>query len=303
MAKKLNDILNKVKEKAKSRSYKDNAIKPPAGKSVWRILPGWDEADPLNFFHSFGQHYIKGTDGKIRTVIGCVDRTYDKHCEICSMISDAIKSVDGDAERKALKDMQSQLVYLVNAVRVDGTEEDRQKPVVMAMPASLFERSFTAALEEYGEEMLDLAEGNDVVITREGTGFDTKYSMIVRSRAKSSSIPKSVWQLAENLEDYVKDDFESKRQKAIDSIGEHLGRLPSYVDEGAGYGGPGTKAIEKAKAVSEDDIDLDDIDDADVVDSTATEVDEPSAEERKSAEASFEDEISDADLDAMLADI
>lgn len=301
MAKKLNDIINKVKERAKSSGYKDNAIKPPAGKSVWRILPGWDEADPLNFFHAFGQHYIKGTDGKIRTVIGCVDKTYDKHCEICDMIQDAIKSAEGDKERQMLNDMRAQQVYLVNAVAVKENNELGEKPVVLAMPKGLFEQGFMDALSEYEDDMLDLAEGNDVVITREGTGFDTKYSLVVRSRAKSSTIPKSLWQMATNLEEYVRDDFESKRQKAIDAIGEHIGILPSYV--GDEHDSPAAKAIEKAKDVSEDDIDLDDIEDADVVDSTATEAKEPSEEERKTAESSFDDDISDEDLDAILAGI
>jgi hypothetical protein len=294
MATKLNDLINKVKEKAKNSGYKDNAIKPPKGKSVWRILPGWDKENPLNFFHAFGQHYIKGTDGKVRTVIGCVDKTYDKHCEICEMISEAVKAAESDEDRKVIQDMRAQLVYLVNAVEVKEGNKLADKPVVMAMPKTLFEQSFMDALGEYEEGMLDLAEGNDVVITREGTGFDTKYSLIVRSRDKSSTIPESLWQMAENLEDFVKDDFETKRQKAIDAIGEHMGKLPSSIE---GYGGPGAKSLEDKS--QDDDLD-------DVIDGTASEVDEtepPSKEEKKKAEKSFDDEIDDDDLDAMLDDL
>lgn len=295
MATKLDDIISKVKKKAAETS-RDRPIKPPEGKSVWRILPGWNKDEPAVFFHAFGQHYIKGTDGKIKVVIGCVDRTYEKSCDICDMIAEAIKSAPDDATRDAIKDMRAQQVYLVNAVRVDGKEGERETPVIMAMPKTLFEGALMDALQEYGEEMLDLDEGNDVVITREGKGFDTRYSLVVRSQKKSTPVAESVWQKCIDLAAYVDEDFESKKQKAIDAIGEHMGTLPSLTSE---YGGPGLKGESLPPADRAPDPE---IEDADIVDDGPDADEQPSDDEKEEAETTFEDEISDEELDRMLND-
>lgn len=39
-------------------------VKPAVGQSRWRILPPW-KAGSDRIFRTFGQHFIKGTDGKI----------------------------------------------------------------------------------------------------------------------------------------------------------------------------------------------------------------------------------------------
>ena len=301
MAQSLSEILKRNQERKQSQ-YKDRPIRPPEGKSIWRILPGWNAEDPLVFFHAFGQHYIKNTEGKIRTVIGCTDKTYDGTCEVCDMIAEAIKAAPDDETRKGIKDMRAGQTYLVNAVQVD---KDKSTPVILQFPKTLFEQSLMDSLQEYGEEMLDLQEGNDIVISREGKGLDTKYSLIVRSQAKSTPIDKSIMGQITNLDEYVKDDFESKKAKAIEAIGEHLGELPSLD----GMGDPG---ISSGGALTDDrktkDADLDDDlggYDGDTIDSTATEEDTtpPSEGEKKAAASTFNDEVTDEDLDDILANI
>lgn len=306
MATKLEDIIKKTKERA-NKDFKDRPVRPPEGKSIWRILPGWNSKDPMVFFHAFGQHYIKNTDGKIRAVIGCNDRTYDKSCEICDMVGDAIKSAPDDETRKAIKDMNAGQTYLVNAVQVD---KDKTKPVLLQFSKKLFEGSLMDALSEYGAEMLDLKEGNDIIITREGKGLDTKYTLTVRSQAKSTPIDDSVFSQVIDLDEYVKDDMESQKAKAIEAIGGHLGELPSVT---GGYGGPGTSGALEDKTVKglgdDDEDDANDLDDdlgghdGETIDGTAAEVKEPDEKEKAKAESTFNDDIKDEDLDAILAQI
>jgi len=296
---KLDDIIKKVKARKPQYDDKPRAIKPPPGKSIWRVLPGWDKADPLNFFHAFGQHYLKDGEGKIKLVIGCPERTYDKPCEICELISVAIAEAPDDETRKRLKDARAQQVYLVNAVQVD---KDANEPVIMAMPRTLFENSMMEVLEEYGPDMLDLNEGNDLIINRDGTGIDTKYTLTVRSAAKSKPIPESVWQKALNLEEYVREDFEAKLDKAKAVIASSMGELPPALSDTGGSGGPGTRSItDETERKSDESDGVDELDVEDLIEGTATEVEEPKEEEKKEAEKSFGSDVTDEDLDDILA--
>ncbi|MBV6635053.1 MAG: hypothetical protein KI788_03990, partial [Mameliella sp.] len=94
--------------------------------------------------------------------------------------------------------------------------------------------------------------------------------------------------------------FESKKQKAIETLGEHMGELPSF-------GGPGMSsgAIEDKtdKGIDDDLGGYDgDIEDAEIVEETKKAA-PASEEEKKAAEVSFDDEIDDEDLDAILGDL
>jgi len=298
----LQDVLDKASKKAASSQFQRTA-KPKPGRSVWRILPGWDSKNPNQFFHAYGQHYIKDMDGKLKIVIGCPDKTFDEPCEICDAVSEAARNAPNDKMREKILDSRSTQRFLFNAINVD---DDDSKVEILEVGSGLF-RDIVANIQE-DESLIDAAEGRDFVINREGTGLNTRYSLAVRSKDKSISVSKSVLMTLNDLEQYVTEDFDAKKTKALNALG---------VATGAALAGS------SAAAALTDDSDLDDelpefsdkeakeaamkeIEEADVSynDDDAAEEKSAAPEEKKAeAEESYGDDISDDDIEAMLADI
>ena len=303
MALSLQDVLDKASKKAASTQFQRTA-KPKPGRSVWRILPGWDSKNPNQFFHAYGQHFIKDMEGKLKVVIGCPDKTFDEPCEICDAIQEAARNAPNDKMREKILDSRSTQRFLFNAINVD---EDPNKVEILEVGSGLF-RDFIANIQE-DESLIDAEKGRDFVINREGTGLNTRYSLAVRSQDKSISVNKSVLMSLNNLEEYVTEDFEAKKKKALTALG---------VATGAALAGS------SAAGALTDDSDLDDelpdfgaeearkeamkeIEDADVsYDNDKTdEAEEKTAapEEKAEAEETFGSDISDDDIESMLADL
>ncbi|MDX5412860.1 MAG: hypothetical protein LPK02_07415 [Rhodobacterales bacterium] len=290
----LADVLAAAKKKAASTNFQRTA-KPPMGKSVWRILPGWKAGDP-SFFHAFGQHYIKGTDGKVKFVIGCPDKTFDEPCEVCEAIQEAARNAPSDKAREQILEARSTQRFLMNAVRVD---EDPNKVVILEVGTGLF-NDILANIEE-DNDLIDPEKGRDLVITREGTGLNTRYSLATRSVEKSIKVAKSVLMNLNDLSEYVSDDFEAKKKKALSALGLTTGAILSGSSAAGALASPGAMSLEdelddelpdfdaKAAAAAE----LDEVEDAELV--TASD------DEKKAAEASFGDDVSDDDIEKMLA--
>ena len=105
MATSLQDVLDKAQKKAASNQFQRTA-KPKPGRSVWRILPGWDSKEPNLFFQAYGQHFIKNMDGELKVVIGCPDKTFDEptgHGDVLRQRLDAKSLADVDAEPVVLQ--------------------------------------------------------------------------------------------------------------------------------------------------------------------------------------------------------
>ena len=297
----LQDVLDKASKKAASTQFQRTA-KPKPGRSVWRILPGWDSKNPNQFFHAYGQHFIKDMEGKLKVVIGCPDKTFDEPCEICDAIQEAARNAPNDKMREKILESRSTQRFLFNAINVD---EDPSKVEILEVGSGLF-RDFIANIQE-DETLIDADGGRDFVINREGSGLNTRYSLAVRSKDKSIKVNKSVLMSLNNLEEYVTEDFEAKKKKALTALG---------VATGAALAGS------SAAAALTDDSDLDDelpdfsaedarkeamkeIEDADVSYDESDEAEEKTAapEEKAEAEESFGDDISDDDIESMLADL
>ncbi len=303
MALSLQDVLDKASKKAASTQFQRTA-KPKPGRSVWRILPGWDSKNPNQFFHAYGQHFIKDMEGKLKVVIGCPDKTFDEPCEICDAIQEAARNAPNDKMREKILESRSTQRFLFNAINVD---EDPTKVEILEVGSGLF-RDFIANIQE-DETLIDADGGRDFVINREGSGLNTRYSLAVRSKDKSIKVNKSVLMSLNNLEEYVTEDFEAKKKKALTALG---------VATGAALAGS------SAAGALTDESDLDDeipdfgaeearkeamkeIEDADVSyeDEKTDEAEEKTAapEEKSEAADSFGEDISDDDIESMLADL
>lgn len=176
----LNKLLKTVGAKRAeldARSGKNNAVKPPAGKSRWRILPGWRKGQEDVFFHDFYQHWIKDEEGNVKGVVLCEAKTFGRECACCEALSPMIKSARDDKTIKALKEMGGRGGYLVNALRMDGGDANPKQPKVLMLGSKAFEELVSLIQTRGAEEiaLLDAENGYDVIIDRSGTGFDTEY--------------------------------------------------------------------------------------------------------------------------------
>lgn len=342
MAATLDEILAKAKKKT-SQSNKERTAKPQDGKSVWRILPGWDEKNPFQFYHDYGQHFIKDLGGKLKYVIGCPDMTFGQPCDVCDMLRDAMQEAPTDEIRDKIKESTSKQRYLMNAIN----DKEPNKVVILEVGTMLFGQ----ILETLGEypNLFDPVKGQDIVITREGTGLNTKYSMTPRSAERSMKVPKSALMQLNNLTDYVTEDFEAKKVKAFAAIGAFTGIAPP--DSSRMLSAPGAEDSYEDDEIDDeipDAKDEDEIEDADILDAEILDDDvladaddedakaeaeaeaklakikaakaakakaakaaeakaakeaEASEEEKQKAEEGFDADVSDEDLDALLKDL
>lgn len=246
------------------------------GKTKVRILPSWHGEGDLRWFHKFGVHYIHGMTpdaqgNTLKAVYMCTQHTFDSPCPICEAIQLGIMSSSDDAVLKKLDDAKANNVYLVNALILSGS--DPKTPVVLELKKTVY-KAIEELIQEHGN-ITDLSEGLDLIINKEGKGINTKYSVI--AAAKSVKIPAKLIADRANLDEYVAQEYEEGKIKALSALREVAGKALS------GTTTSGTKLLSNdledadalssvleddgvieadavvEAAVAEDDIDLDDI--------------------------------------------
>lgn len=215
----LMDILRQ-KRNAMSRGKK--TIKPNPGRNRYRILPSWTGDATQAFFHDFGQHFIKDTANELKAVYMCVDKTYGRPCAICDQISKGILASGDDATTKALEGAKSAQRILLNVLELEGDQPDT--PQVLEIGPGVF-APILALFDEWGEDLIDLEKGQDIVITREGTGLSTRYT--VQVAAKSKPVNPAVMKKINNLDDFVAQESEEVARRAIGAVSQVAGILPS----------------------------------------------------------------------------
>lgn len=230
----MSSILELLKNKKQSLDANRRAktAKPGDGRSRWRILPGWRKPDADNaeqFWHDFGQHFIKNQAGELKAVYVCVDKTFGKPCEVCSTVSSAIGKAHDEEQKTLLKDSNANGRVLLNALHVDG--DSPNDPAILEIPPSVF-RSMIGIIDEWGLDVLDLADGKDFVIERSGKGLLTKYT--VQVAAKSAPVDPSIMKRIANLDEYVAQESEEQMTRALSNFRQIAGLLPSGVSSGAG---------------------------------------------------------------------
>lgn len=311
MSSKMQAILDKAKAKAAKSGGYSKSVKPYEGKSAWRILPGWRKDEPEEFYHAYGQHYIKqNKSAKPSAVITCADKTHDQECEICAMINAASSGATKE-EGELLSEMRASQRFLVNAI-----DRKSGKVVVLDLGVGLF-NSLIESLGEY-EDLLDPAEGQDIVINREGKGIDTKYTLTVRPPSKSEAVLKSQIMEINDLDKFVAEADEENMKKAVKALGLVINKTGAAA---------GALTGPKARVVSDDFDDLDDeevmtrareivgspLDDALIDDAEFEDIpEEPKAKSKPKAASkpkeetvtvSGLDDISDEELDGLFDDL
>lgn len=238
--------LLQQKKQDMQASKRRRAAKIPDGKSRWRILPSW-RGEGQQFWHDFGQHFIKDATGKVAAVYVCTERTYGRPCEICSTVQSAIKSATDDATMKVLADAKAAGRVLVNALHLDGPTPGEVQ--VLELAPGLFE-SIVGIAEEWeaaGESIFDVAGGKELIIERKGSGKQTEYSAQAAAKVMHK-VAADVLKKLHDLDEYVKQESSEQQLRALNTVRAVAGLLPAPA-----AGRPGMPAAAASAAVIEDD--------------------------------------------------
>lgn len=223
--------LLKQKKQDMAASKRGRTEKLPDGNSRWRILGSWRGAGQ-QFWHDFGQHFVKDTAGKIQAIYVCTDKTFGKPCAVCDAVGQGIKGATDDATLKILTDAKSAGRVLVNALHLDSSEP--HKVVILELPPTVFEQIVVIGeeWEQAGESMFGQT-GKDLIINRTGTGKNTKY--VTQVAARAMEIPPGICDKLHNLDEYVAQESSEQQTRALNSVRSLSGLLPAPApSSGAG---------------------------------------------------------------------
>lgn len=219
------DLMEILRQKKNAMSRGKKTIKPEPGRNRYRILPGWRKGDPT-FFHDFGQHFVKDAAGALKAVYMCVDKTFGRPCEVCNTIDRGIMSSTDDTVIEALKAAKASNRVLLNVLALDG--DTPTEPQVLEVSPTVF-TAILGLFEEWGEELIDPENGKDIVVTREGSGLSTKYT--VQVAAKSQPVPPAALKKIANLDDFVAQESEEVARRALGAVSAVAGVLPASVGD------------------------------------------------------------------------
>lgn len=269
---------------AKKQSMKQNAktVKLKAGKNRVRILPGWRKGGDPTFFHDFGQHFIKDATDTLQAVYLCTNETYGTPCDICGALASAAHGVSDDDTLAVLAKAKTSRTILVNALMLDSDQPNT--PVILELKRGIFGK-LVEIIEEWSGSPLDPEKGQEIIMTREGTGLTTKYDAQIGP--KIYKVPAAALTQLHDLDAYVKQESDEQKRKAIAAVNTVAGFLSATATRGDV---PSTSASRLAGPASKPAPVFDDVPDFTEVGAT-------------SAPAARSDIALDSELDDLLADL
>lgn len=239
--------LLKQKKQAIDAGRKGRTEKIPDGTSRWRILGSWRGAGDQQFWHDFGQHFIKDTAGAVKAIYMCTEKTFNRPCAVCDAVAHGIKGATDDAMLKALTDAKSGSRVLVNAMHLDSGEP--HKVHILELPPTVFEQLVTIATEwEEGGSGILGATGRDLTIGRTGAGKNTKY--VVQVSPKVTDVPAALFK-PHDLDAYVAQESAEQQQRAIGMVRSVAGLLPGpAATSGLPLAAAGAASLEEEPAAA-----------------------------------------------------
>ena len=308
-------LRRKKSEMAAKKTSGLKPIKPESGKHLYRILPSWrkpkldddgvetDESKKarMQFWHDFGQHFVKAEKGGKPAVFICNEHTFGQACDVCSAIGTAIGRCNDDETLKLLKDANSSQKFLLNVLHLSSTDEAKRKvPQLMEVGSTVFNGILDIG-EEY-DDITSLEAGLDLIIKKEGSGMDTEYSVLPSSKG-ARKIDASVMANVVDIDAYVSNANETRKAQALSNLSTASGLLAAPVDDK-----PVVRAASTLRSATEsvvDDAEFEEM--PDFLDEEPV-VETPKATPKATAKATAKptptpsaDDLDD--LDAILADL
>jgi hypothetical protein len=241
----MSSLLDAIKNKRQAiaaKSGRERPAKLTSAKNMVRVLPRWDGDENGVFFQDFGQHFIKDKAGNIQAVYICTATTFGRPCDVCAQIAEISATTTDEDMVKVLSEAKSSSRMLVNAIYMNGTHANaKTEPVLLELPVTVV-NDILGIMETYLEDhdlnLISLKDGYDVVITKSGTGRDTKYT--VTPSPKAREIPAETLSKARDLEAYAKQEYDAGLQKAIASL-KAVTNGSLTGPSGAAYGTPANR--------------------------------------------------------------
>jgi len=216
------DIQALIAAKQKEMSAKkarQSTLKPAEGNHSYRIMPSWRGGEDKQFWHDFGMHFVKNQESgdKPAAVYLCTEKTYGKPCSVCDGIRKYMQMSGDDKLTEMLKKAGSTQRYLLNVLHLSGPEPTKVQ--IMEVGQGVFD-DICAMIGEFGD-ITDPNSGIDFKIKREGSGLDTKYT--VMPSAKSEPVPKAALNNLPNLDEFVAQENPAGEAKAIAAVAKIIG--------------------------------------------------------------------------------
>lgn len=234
----LRDRIAAKKKDIKAKSgLRADVMKVPNGKNKFRILPAHPDLGPdADFWADFGQHFIKDTEGKTKFVYVCADKTFGRPCGVCHALEVAGRSASTDDEIKAIEESRCKRAeIIVNVLHLNSSDKANVPQLLQLTPTTF--AKILDLVDEYGD-IVSLTEGTDLIITREGSGLNTEYS--VQPARESKKVDPSVMSGVINLQEFVQQESEEGARKAVQNINAIVGIIDAPM---VGVVSTATKAI------------------------------------------------------------
>jgi hypothetical protein len=165
------DKLAKLREKLKNVDTGSHGFwSPKDGRNVIRILP--EVGDMKFFYQQVGRHNMPDDN---KTYWYCPSFTSEGEfpCPICEMVESLYKSKD-KSSRAMAGELRVRKMFWMNVIDRDN---ENAGPMIYTPGIQVFSAISSLINDpDYGI-IYDLEDGIDLVITRKGSGLDTKYSV------------------------------------------------------------------------------------------------------------------------------
>jgi hypothetical protein len=222
-------LMSLMKQKKAALKQKTKTLKPNPGSNRYILLPGWRKGEEHIWQHEFGQHFIKDATGAIQAVYPCVDATYGRPCPICEGIGKAMRMTSDDDTMKQLEDAAcgaKKQKFLVNVLALDS--DDPKTPQILEVGRQVYVQMIEI-VEEWAAGVFDEESPQIIIVSREGKGLTTKYSVQVSS--KRSVMPPEALSKLNNLDEYVLQENEENQKRALNAINNVAGLLPASSED------------------------------------------------------------------------
>lgn len=280
-------------------------LKPPVGRSRYRILPSWRVgSDDPTFWMDYGQHFVKDATGQIKAVYVCEDKTFGRPCPVCDAINHGVTYAPDDLSIKRLTDAKANGRVLLNVLHLDGPTPNQVQILEIAPSVFNGQKGVGGILSLFQDwpDLVDLVKGSDIVIEKSGAGMDTRYG--VSAVPASTKLDPAIMSQVHDLDKFVASESEESKRKALASVSAITGVLPAAVTPPrlsastvGSYGSPPPGAAIAPSAAS---YSMDDDDELRALEQKARSSD-ARVEDAKPAMSAAP--VADNDLEAMLKDL
>ena len=199
----------------------------PSGMSSVRILPPWDPTGRVALPVYMHPIEFQGKGMKYKKYSWtCTQRTFNKPCQICEGLS-KLQSAGIDISPYEATRVQ----YYFNAIVMNDPSSQPIDPgthVLLRAPKTFYNWVISQITNPMVGDITNLESGIDILVTKEGTGLGTTYTMTLSPNGRTG-VPKEYLDKIEdlyNLDDIFSSGFD---QSQIDELMGSLNKSAQYA--------------------------------------------------------------------------